>query len=118
MREIHRVVGLSGGDLLDRTPGDDDRDPDKDEDEDEDEQIVAAHHDVILGTPGADDVAHGKPAPAPVRQARELAGVPSERAVFVGDTFWYMEAAGAHALYCDDADLLVHLDSGVFADKE
>lgn len=186
MREIHRSVGLSGGDLLDHLLGDDDRDPD------EDEQIVAAHHalyatyferlpaldaagdllralagrgwtivlatsasgaeltalrraidadDVILGAASADDVADGKPAPDPVRQARELAGVPSERAVFVGDSVWDMkaavrdgvlpvavlsggipradlEAAGAHAVYRDPADLLAHLDSGVFADKE
>ncbi|MGW1208339.1 HAD family hydrolase [Streptomyces sp. NPDC002499] len=186
MREIHRAVGLGGGDLLDHLLGDDGRDPD------EDEQIVAAHHalyatyferlpalaaagdllralarrgwtivlatsasgaelealrrvidadDVILGAASADDVADGKPAPDPVRQARELAGVPVGRAVFVGDTVWDMkaavrdgvvpvavlsggipradlEAAGAHAVYRDAADLLAHLDSGVFADKE
>ncbi|MEU2623536.1 HAD family hydrolase [Streptomyces sp. NPDC007157] len=187
MREIHRAVGLSGGDLLDRLLGDgDERDPD------EDEQLTAAHHalyatyferlpaldaagdllralagrgwkivlatsatgaelaalrraidadDVILGATSADDVADGKPAADPVRQARELAGVPGERAVFVGDTVWDMkaalrdgvvpvavlsggipradlEAAGAHAVYRDPADLLGHLDTGVFADQE
>jgi HAD superfamily hydrolase (TIGR01509 family) len=187
MRDVHRAVGLSGGDLLDHLLGDgDDRDPD------EDEQLTAAHHalyatyferlpaldsagdllralagrgwtivlatsasgaelaalrraidadDVILGAASADDVSDGKPAPDPVRQARELAGVPSERAVFVGDTVWDMkaavrdgvlpvavlsggipradlEAAGAHAVYRDAADLLAHLDSGVFADRE
>ncbi|WP_405812842.1 HAD family hydrolase [Streptomyces sp. NBC_01390] len=185
MREIHRAVGLSGGDLLAHVLGDD-RDPD------EDEQLVAAHHalyatyferlpaldgagdllralaergwgvvlatsaggaeltalrraigadDVILGAASADDVAEGKPAPDPVRLARELAGVPSERAVFVGDTVWDMksavrdgvapvavlsggipradlEAAGASAVYRDPADLLGHLDVGVFADLE
>jgi HAD superfamily hydrolase (TIGR01509 family) len=187
MRDVHRAVGLSGGDLLDHLLGDgDDRDPD------EDEQLTVAHHalyatyferlpaldsagdllralagrgwtivlatsasgaelaalrraidadDVILGAASADDVSDGKPAPDPVRQARELAGVPSERAVFVGDTVWDMkaavrdgvlpvavlsggipradlEAAGAHAVYRDAADLLAHLDSGVFADRE
>ncbi|MGW7427731.1 HAD family hydrolase [Streptomyces sp. NPDC054813] len=187
MREIHRAVGLSGGDLLDRLLGDgDERDPD------EDEQLAAAHHalyatyferlpaleeaghllralagrgweivlatsasgaelaalrgaidadDVILGATSADDVADGKPAPDPVQQARELAGVPSERAVFVGDTVWDMkaavrdgvvpvavlsggipradlEAAGARAVYRDPADLLGRLDSSVFADGE
>ncbi|MBK3579260.1 HAD family hydrolase [Streptomyces sp. MBT65] len=183
MRDIHRAVGLSGGDLLDHLLGGDDRDPD------EDEQLVAAHHalyatyferlpalaaagdllralsgrgweivlatsangaelsalrraidadDVILGATSADDVADGKPAPDPVRQARELAGVPSERAVFVGDTVWDMkaavrdgvvpvavlsggipradlESAGAHVVYRDPADLLGRLDSSVFA---
>ncbi|MFH8769343.1 HAD family hydrolase [Streptomyces sp. NPDC085866] len=187
MREIHRAVGLSGGDLLDHLLGEGtDRHPD------EDEQLAAAHHvlyatyferlpaleeagdllralagrgweivlatsasgaelaalrsaldadDVILGATSADDVADGKPAPDPVQQARELAGVPSERAVFVGDTVWDMKAAvrdgvvpvavlsggipradletaGAHAVYRDPADLLGRLDSSVFADRE
>ncbi|QIY99951.2 HAD family hydrolase [Streptomyces sp. S1D4-11] len=97
--------------------------------------------DVILGAASADDVDDGKPAPDPVRQARELVGVPSERSVFVGDTVWDMkaavrdgvapvavlsggipradlEAAGARALYRDPADLLRHLDTSVFADRE
>ena len=97
--------------------------------------------DVILGAASADDVADGKPAPDPVQQARKLAGVPSERAVFVGDTVWDMkaavrdgavpvavlsggipradlEAAGARDVYRDTADLLGHLDSSVFADME
>ncbi|MFG2373097.1 HAD family hydrolase [Streptomyces sp. NPDC048504] len=96
--------------------------------------------DVILGAASADDVADGKPAPDPVRQARDLADVPSERAVFVGDTVWDMKAAvrdgvvpvavlsggipradleraGAHAVYRDPADLLEQLDSSVFADR-
>lgn len=97
--------------------------------------------DFILGAARADDVDDGKPAPDPVPQARELAGVPSERAVFVGDTVQDMkaavrdgvvpvavlsggipraglEAAGARALYRDPADLLRHLDTSVFADRE
>jgi len=97
--------------------------------------------DVILGAASADDVADGKPAPDPVQQARELADVPSERAVFVGDTVWDMKAAvrdgvvpvavlsggipgedletaGAHAVYGDPADLLGRLDTSVFADME
>ncbi|MET7484407.1 HAD family hydrolase [Streptomyces sp. NPDC005538] len=97
--------------------------------------------DVIRQAASADDVTHGKPAPDPVHQARELAGVPSERAVFVGDTVWDMQAgvrdgvvpvavlsggipradleeAGAHAVYRDPADLLGHLDSSVFAEME
>ncbi|WP_420310379.1 HAD family hydrolase [Streptomyces sp. YS-B37] len=97
--------------------------------------------DVILGAASADDVADGKPAPDPVQQARKLAGVPSERAVFVGDTVWDMKAAvrdgvapvavlsggipradletaSAQAVYRDPADLLGRLDSSVFADRE
>ncbi|MFD8810877.1 HAD family hydrolase [Streptomyces sp. NPDC059627] len=187
MREIHRAVGLSGGDLLDHLLGEgDDRDPA------ENEQLTAAHHalyatyferlpaldaagdllrtlagrdweivlatsasgaelaalrsaidadDVILGATSADDVDDGKPAPDPVQQARQLASVPSERAVFVGDTVWDMKAAvrdgvvpvavlsggipradletaGAHAVYRDPADLLEHLATSVFADGE
>jgi phosphoglycolate phosphatase-like HAD superfamily hydrolase len=94
--------------------------------------------DVILGAASADDVADGKPAPDPVQQARELADVASERAVFVGDTVWDMkaavrdgvvpvavlsggipradlEAAGAQAVYGDPADLLEHLDTSIFS---
>ncbi len=184
MRDIHRAVGLGGGDLIEHLLG-------KDRDRDDDDQFVAAHHalyatyferlpalaaagdllrelagqgwtivlatsasgaelaalrraidadDVILGAASADDVSDGKPAPDPVQQARELAGVPSERAVFVGDTVWDMkaavrdgvtpvallsggipradlEAAGAHAVYRDPADLLERLDTSVFADR-
>lgn len=184
MRDIHRAVGLGGGDLIEHLLG-------KDRDRDDDEQFVAAHHalyatyferlpalaaagdllrelagqgwtivlatsasgaelaalrraidadDVILGAASADDVSDGKPAPDPVQQARELAGVPSERAVFIGDTVWDMKAAvrdgvtpvallsggipradletaGAHAVYRDPADLLERLDTSVFADR-
>ncbi|MFE2884071.1 HAD family hydrolase [Streptomyces graminifolii] len=184
MRDIHRAVGLGGGDLIEHLLG-------KDRDRDDDDQFVAAHHalyatyferlpalkaagdllrelagqgwtivlatsasgaelaalrraidadDVILGAASADDVSDGKPAPDPVQQARELAGVPSERAVFVGDTVWDMKAAardgvtpvallsggipradletaGAHAVYRDPADLLERLDTSVFADR-
>lgn len=97
--------------------------------------------DVILGAASADDVEDGKPAPDPVAQARELAGAPSDRAVFVGDTVWDMKAAardgttpvavlsggipradleeaGARAVYRDPADLLDRLDTSVFADRE
>ncbi|MFJ5260839.1 HAD family hydrolase [Streptomyces sp. NPDC088387] len=186
MREIHRAVGLSGGDLLDHLLGDDGRSPE------EDEQLTAAHHalyatyferlpaldaagdllralagrgwqivlatsasgaelaalrraidadDVILGATSADDVADGKPAPDPVRQARELAAVPSEQAVFIGDTVWDMKAAvrdgvtpvavlsggipaadlktaGAQAVYRDPADILEHLHTSLLADRE
>lgn len=85
--------------------------------------------DAITATASAEDVSAGKPAPEPVEQALELAGVPAERAVFVGDTVWDMraatragvrpvavlcggipradlEAAGADAVYDDPAHLL------------
>jgi HAD superfamily hydrolase (TIGR01509 family) len=88
--------------------------------------------DAILATASADDVEEGKPAPEPVEHALELAGVPAERAVFVGDTVWDMRAgsragvrcvgvlcggipradlveAGAQAIYDDPAHLLASL---------
>lgn len=95
--------------------------------------------DAIFAIAGADDVTEGKPAPDPVEHALELAGVPAERAVFVGDTVWDMqaasragvrcvallcggiprtalEAAGAAAVFDDPADLLARIDTGPFAD--
>jgi HAD superfamily hydrolase (TIGR01549 family) len=92
--------------------------------------------DAIHATASADDVAAGKPAPEPVEHA--LAGVPAERAVFVGDTVWDMRAgsragvrcvgvlcgglpradleeAGADAVYADPADLLASLKESPFA---
>ncbi|SMQ21152.1 haloacid dehalogenase superfamily, subfamily IA, variant 3 with third motif having DD or ED/haloacid dehalogenase superfamily, subfamily IA, variant 1 with third motif having Dx(3-4)D or Dx(3-4)E [Streptomyces sp. Ag82_O1-12] len=89
----------------------------------------------ISATASADDVDEGKPSPEPVEHALELAGVPAERAVFVGDTVWDMRAgsragvrclgvlcggipradleeAGADAIYADPAHLLSALDDG------
>ncbi|GHK05287.1 HAD family hydrolase [Streptomyces sp. NPDC003753] len=88
--------------------------------------------DAIAATASADDVKAGKPAPDPVEHALELAGVPPEQAVFVGDTVWDMRAgtragvtcvgllsggipsadlqeAGARAIYRDPAHLLAML---------
>jgi HAD superfamily hydrolase (TIGR01509 family) len=88
--------------------------------------------DAITATASADDVEEGKPAPEPVEHALELAGVPADQAVFVGDTVWDMRAgrkagvrcvgvlcggipradleeAGAQAVYDDPADLLARL---------
>ncbi|MEV5104507.1 HAD family hydrolase [Streptomyces massasporeus] len=90
----------------------------------------------ITATASADDVDEGKPAPEPVEHALELAGVPAERAVFIGDTVWDMlagsragvrclgvlcggipradlEDSGADAVYADPADLLSALDHGL-----
>ncbi|MFF4394273.1 HAD family hydrolase [Streptomyces sp. NPDC001480] len=92
----------------------------------------------IAATASADDVAEGKPAPEPVEHALELAGVPAERAVFVGDTVWDMRAgsragvrcvgvlcggipradledAGAEAVYDDPAHLLASLGGSPLA---
>ncbi|MFJ5036781.1 HAD family hydrolase [Streptomyces parvulus] len=89
--------------------------------------------DAIAATASADDVEEGKPSPEPVEHALELAGVPAERAVFVGDTVWDMRAgsragvrcvavlcgglpradleeAGADAVYADPAELLASLE--------
>ncbi|MDQ0597089.1 HAD superfamily hydrolase (TIGR01549 family) [Streptomyces canus] len=94
--------------------------------------------DAITATASADDVSEGKPAPEPVEHALELAGVPPERALFVGDTVWDMKAgsragvccvavlcggipradlveAGAEAVYDDPAQLLASLADSPFA---
>jgi HAD superfamily hydrolase (TIGR01509 family) len=94
--------------------------------------------DAISATASADDVEQGKPAPEPVEHALELAGVPAERAVFVGDTVWDMQAgsragvrcvgvlcggipradledAGAGAVYDDPAHLLASLPDSPLA---
>ncbi|MBT2414100.1 HAD family hydrolase [Streptomyces sp. ISL-12] len=54
----------------------------------------------ITATASSDDVDAGKPAPEPVRHALELAGVPAERAVFVGDTVWDMAAGRRAGVRC------------------
>ncbi|MFJ2647471.1 HAD family hydrolase [Streptomyces sp. NPDC087420] len=97
--------------------------------------------DVIAGVAGADDVAAGKPGPDPVLRALDLAGVPADRALFVGDTVWDMEAAtkagvrplavltggvpraalqagGAEAVFVNPLDVLANLDTGLFAELE
>ncbi|SDK24236.1 haloacid dehalogenase superfamily, subfamily IA, variant 3 with third motif having DD or ED/haloacid dehalogenase superfamily, subfamily IA, variant 1 with third motif having Dx(3-4)D or Dx(3-4)E [Streptomyces indicus] len=94
---------------------------------------------VIEDTASAEDVAEGKPAPDPVHKALESAGIPAERAVFVGDSVWDMRAArraglacvgvlsggiaradleeaGAAAVYRDTAELLDRLEQSPFAD--
>ncbi|MFH8977913.1 HAD family hydrolase [Streptomyces sp. NPDC017890] len=94
--------------------------------------------DAIDATASADDVDAGKPSPEPVEHALELAGVPAERAVFVGDTVWDMRAgsragvrcvavlcgglpradleqAGADSVYADPAGLLATLDESPLA---
>ncbi|GAA3983659.1 HAD family hydrolase [Streptomyces marokkonensis] len=94
--------------------------------------------DSIAATASADDVDAGKPSPEPVEHALELAAVPAERAVFVGDTVWDMRAgsragvrrvavlcgglpradleqAGAEAVYTDPAGLLASLEESPFA---
>ncbi|MEU4658218.1 HAD family hydrolase [Streptomyces sp. NPDC023723] len=54
----------------------------------------------ITATASSDDVDAGKPAPEPVEHALELAGVPAERAVFVGDTVWDMTAGRRAGVRC------------------
>ncbi|MFD7994686.1 HAD family hydrolase [Streptomyces mexicanus] len=94
--------------------------------------------DAIAATASSDDVQEGKPAPEPVQHALDLAGVPKERAVFVGDTVWDMRAgrragvrcvgllcggipradlqeAGAEAVYDDPAHLLASLEDSPLA---
>ncbi|MEU4213646.1 HAD family hydrolase [Streptomyces sp. NPDC026206] len=97
--------------------------------------------DAIHDATSADDVASSKPAPDPVHQALEQAGVPPERALFVGDTVWdvhaagragvgcvallsggiaraELEEAGAVAVYRDPAALLAALDDSPFGRME
>ncbi|MEU6348539.1 HAD family hydrolase [Streptomyces sp. NPDC047072] len=94
--------------------------------------------DAIAATASADDVEEGKPSPEPVEHALELAEVPAEHAVFVGDTVWDMRAgsragvrcvgvlcggipradlveAGAGTIYDDPAQLLASLADSPFA---
>ncbi|MFE2523190.1 HAD family hydrolase [Streptomyces sp. NPDC059382] len=93
--------------------------------------------DAITDTATSEDVDRGKPAPDQVRHALDLAGVPADRAVFVGDSVWDMRAAtragvtavgllcggipredleeaGAASVYRDPADLLAGLDGSPF----
>ncbi|KUL41867.1 HAD family hydrolase [Streptomyces regalis] len=80
--------------------------------------------DAITATASADDVEEGKPAPEPVEHALELAGVPAERAVFVGDTVWDMQAGTRAGVRCvgvlcggiPRADLLDAGAQAVYAD--
>ncbi|MCX4445334.1 HAD family hydrolase [Streptomyces sp. NPDC087866] len=94
--------------------------------------------DVISGTASSDDVDEGKPAPDPIRHAREIAGATSEETVYIGDSVWDMkaatrasvpavgllsggipradlEAAGAVEIHDSPAALLARLDTGVIA---
>ena len=49
---------------------------------------------------GASDVQSSKPAPDLVERALERAGAPADRAVFVGDTRWDVEAAAKAGVKC------------------
>jgi HAD superfamily hydrolase (TIGR01509 family) len=56
--------------------------------------------DDLVQVTGADDVEEAKPEPDLVQAALELAGVPADRAVFVGDSVWDVEAAGRAGVVC------------------
>lgn len=56
--------------------------------------------DAISAVTTASDVESSKPAPDLVEQALEKAGVPAERAVFVGDAAWDGKAAGRAGVRC------------------
>jgi HAD superfamily hydrolase (TIGR01509 family) len=56
--------------------------------------------DVITDATSADDVSTSKPAPDLVEQALDRAGVPADRAVFVGDTIWDVTAAARAGVPC------------------
>ena len=94
--------------------------------------------DDVVEITGADDVEEAKPEPDLVQAALDRAGVPADRAVFVGDSVWDVEAAqragvpcvgllsggtseaelreaGAVAVYADAAALLADLDASPLA---
>jgi HAD superfamily hydrolase (TIGR01509 family) len=59
-----------------------------------------AASDTVHGETSSDDVDEAKPDPDLFEQALEVAGVPSTRAVAVGDTVWDVEAAGRAGYPC------------------
>jgi len=92
----------------------------------------------ITAVTTSSDVSSSKPAPDLVEQALEKAGVPSSRAVFVGDAAWDAQAAreagvrclgvltggwarqellgaGAEAVYDSPADLLARIEESALA---
>ena len=56
--------------------------------------------DVVAEITAAEDVEAAKPAPDLVHVALERAGVTADRAVFVGDTVWDVQACGKAGLAC------------------
>ncbi|MGW1161618.1 HAD family hydrolase [Streptomyces sp. NPDC002513] len=56
--------------------------------------------DAIAATASSDDPGAGEPTPEPLEHALELAGVPPESAVFVGDTVWDMRAGTRAGVTC------------------
>lgn len=56
--------------------------------------------DAIAAVTTADDVGSGKPDPDLVEQALDRAGVPPERALFIGDAVWDAEAARRAGVRC------------------
>lgn len=63
-------------------------------------RAAVAADDAVADATSADDVAGSKPAPDLVEQALERAGVPAERAVFVGDTVWDVAACKRAGVPC------------------
>lgn len=56
--------------------------------------------DDLVQVTGAEDVDEAKPEPDLVHAALDLAGVPADRAVFVGDSVWDVEAAARAGVPC------------------
>ncbi|WP_454050254.1 HAD family hydrolase [Cellulomonas sp. Marseille-Q8402] len=56
--------------------------------------------DDLVQVTGAEDVEEAKPEPDLVQAALDLAGVPAERAVFVGDAVWDVQAAERAGVVC------------------
>lgn len=56
--------------------------------------------DDLVQLTGAEDVEEAKPEPDLVQAALDLAGVPADRAVFVGDSVWDVQAAARAGVVC------------------
>ena len=101
-------------------------------------QATLQLEDVLTGVTSGEDVESAKPEPDLIQAALDVAGVPADRAVMVGDSVWDVIAAeragvrcvgvltggttgadlleaGAVAVYDDASALLAALDSGPFA---
>ncbi|BBY31670.1 HAD family hydrolase [Mycolicibacterium sediminis] len=73
---------------------------------------VLDEEDVVSAVTSSEDVETAKPRPDIVAVALERAGVPAERAVFVGDTVWDVRAAARAGVEC------IALRSGGIGERE
>ena len=100
---------------------------------------ILGRDDILSAVTSSEDVETAKPEPGIVQVALDRAGVPPDRAVFVGDSIWDVRAAaradvacicletggtdrhrlldeGAIAVYADPGDLIDHLDDSLIGE--